>query len=57
MFWARHILPPDTSEARSPIRWNWPSSSDCKLLASVTSPYVSTVKKEEYEVGRTIWLI
>ena len=28
MFWVRHILPPDTSEARSPIRRNWPSSSD-----------------------------
>ena len=27
-FWVRHILPPDTSEARSPIRRNWPSSSD-----------------------------
>ena len=39
-FWVRHILPQDTFEARSPIRRNWPSSSDWCLGKS---PYQAPI--------------
>jgi len=46
-FWVRHILSPDTSEAWSPIRRNWPSSSDwLKLFFKFTPTTLISLNNE-----------